>query len=88
MKLAAKAGAGNIVREMIIQSEQNGNPKVWTALEMERALRFINDRIENFGKADALAIIQTLTRKFDLTVADLHFQDDILNSTHGVQGLQ
>ena len=87
MKLAAKAGAGNIIREMIQQVEQNGNPKIWTALEMERALRFVNNQVENFGKAEALDVIETLIRKFEITDADLH-HDNTLSGTSGIQGLQ
>jgi len=88
MKLAAKAGAGEIIREMIQQVEQNGNPKVWTALEMERALKFINQQVENFGKAEALVVVETLIRKFEITDADLHHHNSLSSASSGIQGLQ
>jgi hypothetical protein len=88
MKLAAKVGAGELIREMIQQVDENGNPKAWTALEMERATQFINRHIEHFGKADALVVIETLMRKFDITERDLHHDSVSLPDSSGIQGLQ
>jgi hypothetical protein len=88
MKLTAKVGAGDLVREMIQQVDENGNPKAWSVLEMERAVHFINMHVENFGKAEATGIIQTLMRKFDIRPEELPKDEQLQPETTGVQGLQ
>jgi hypothetical protein len=88
MKLVAKAGAGEVIREMIQRVEENGNPKVWSANEIERATHFINHQIENFGKAEALLVVKTLIDKFDIHEQDLHSHSDVVPDPSGVQGLQ
>jgi hypothetical protein len=88
MKLTAKAGAGHIVRELIQRTDENGNPKIWSASEMEHAIHFINMTVENFGKAEALEIIQSLIKKFDIAQKDLTGDEVIQPDTPSVQGLQ
>jgi hypothetical protein len=88
MKLVAKAGAGEVIREMIQRIEENGNPKVWTANEIESATHFINHQVENFGKAEALMVVKTLIDKFDIHEQDLHSHSEVSPDSSGVQGLQ
>jgi hypothetical protein len=88
MKLVAKVGAGELIRQMIQLIEQNGNPKVWTPQEIDSATHFINHQTENFGKAEAVMIVKTLMRKFDIHEHDLHSDSDALPDASGIQGLQ
>jgi uncharacterized protein YktA (UPF0223 family) len=88
MKLTAKAGAGDLVRNLIHHVDENGNPKVWTATEMQSAIHFINAHVENFGKGEAIAVVQTLMRKFDIHTEELQSHSEPLPDTPGVQGLQ
>lgn len=88
MKLLAKAGGGEIVREMILRIEENGNPKIWSQQEIEGATHFINHQTENFGKHEAMNVIKILIEKFDISENDI---DDLLHTSSdspGVQGLQ
>jgi hypothetical protein len=71
MKLTAKVGAGNLVRELIQAVDDNGNPKEWTPNEMEQAIAFINMQVERFGKPQAAEVVSTLIRKFELSPEDL-----------------
>jgi hypothetical protein len=87
MKLTARIGAGELIREMIQQVDENGNPKAWTPQEMERAIHFIEMHVENFGSAEATAIILTLMKKFEITANDLHSIDES-QATPGIPGLQ
>jgi hypothetical protein len=86
MKLTAKVGAGNLVRSLVQQVDENGNPKVWTAAEIEHAVQFINNEVERFGKPDALEIIHTLMKKFDISPDALTTVEPIDHP--GVKGLQ
>jgi hypothetical protein len=88
MKLSAKAGAGDIVRELIQQVDENGNPKLWSAREMEHAIHFINMTVENFGKAEAIKVVQSLMKKFDILPEDLNRSAVLQPDTPGAQGLQ
>jgi hypothetical protein len=88
MKLTAKVGAGDLIRQMIQQVDENGNPRVWSAVEIERAVHFINMHVENFGKAEAIGIVQTLMRKFDIRAEELQGDEHSQAETPGVQGLQ
>ena len=70
MKLVAKAGGGSLIKDMIQQIDENGNPKVWTPHEVENGTRFIQWQLENFGTAEAIIIIQTLIKKYNLRIQD------------------
>src|SRR5688500_4305101 len=95
MKLTAKAGAGALVRELIQQVDENRNPKDWSRSEMENAIHYINYLVENFGKQEAMVVIRTLMKKFDIETSELANQEQPMKSEPsgipdpaGVQGLQ
>ena len=86
MKLTAKVGAGNLIRNLVREVDENGNPKKWSPSEITHAINFINTKVETFGREDALEVIHTLMRKFDVNPADLR-QAETVNDP-GVKGLQ
>jgi hypothetical protein len=91
MKFSAKAGAGELIKDLIRSVDENGNPKTWTTAEMQNAIRFLNQRVETFDKEQAAVIIQTLMRKFGLRSQDITMPDESFlesNEITGVQGLQ
>lgn len=90
MKFTAKAGAGTFVKDLVQQTDENGNPKDWTKTEMQRAIEFLNEHTEVFGKSDAITIVQTLMKKFDISANDLESNGDAeqIPATTGVKGLQ
>lgn len=55
-----------MIRDLIRQTDQNGNPKVWTSAELTAATDFVNWQTENFGSAEARAIIDTLQKKYNV----------------------
>lgn len=92
MKLLSKAGGGSFIKDLIQQTDQNGNPKSWTPSEIEAATQFINVQIENFGTAEAAIIIETLKKKYSLERArpgspDTSAHED-LPEAPGVHGLR
>jgi hypothetical protein len=70
VKLIAKAGGASLMKDMIQQIDTNGNPKVWTAAEVEAAVRYVDIQTENFGTAEAIIMIQTLLKKYNLRMED------------------
>lgn len=88
MKLLARAGGGSLIKDLIQEVDENGNPKIWNASEIEKAIRYVTWQIENFGPSEATAVIETLLKKYNLSPE--HFLTDrhpISESTN-VQGLQ
>ena len=66
IKLLAKAGGGSFVKDLVQQTDQNGNPKVWTAEEIKAATELVTNQTETFGTPEATIIIETLRRKYNL----------------------
>jgi hypothetical protein len=89
MKLMSKAGGGSLVKDMIQHSDETGNPKIWTRTEVESALVNLNQQIENFGKQEAIEIVETLLRKYRLHPEDFKAKyDEEIPEATGVKGLQ
>jgi hypothetical protein len=66
MKLMSKAGGGLLIKDMIQQIDEDGNPKTWTTHEIQRAIDFVTWQTDNFGTAEATSIIETLFKKYKL----------------------
>jgi hypothetical protein len=66
MKLVAKAGGGFLIRELIQHVDDNGNPKVWTPEEIRHAVDYVTLEIETFGEPEAMMVIGSLVRKYNL----------------------
>jgi hypothetical protein len=87
MKLVAKAGGGSLMKDMIQKVDESGNPKIWTPSEIDAALKYITWQIENFGAAEATAVIETLIRKYNLRPESFLSKKPVIE-TSGVAGLQ
>ena len=87
IKLIAKAGGGSLIKDLIRQVDENGNPKVWTTSEIVRATEFVEWQIQNFGTAEATAMIESLLRKYNIDPDDLRLSDESLESSPDVRGL-
>lgn len=92
MKLFSKAGGGSLIKDLIQQVDQNGNPKVWTPSEIASAVDFINWQTENFGTTEATAMVESLRKKYNLTSASQTLSDssahEELPEVPGVHGLR
>lgn len=91
MKLFSKAGGGSLIKDLIQQTDQNGNPKVWTSTEISAALDFVNWQTENFGTPEATVMIDTLRKKYNLGSASTESSDEgdvQLPTLPGVHGLK
>jgi hypothetical protein len=88
MKFTAKMGAGEMIKDLIREVDENGNPKAWTPAEIEKGIAYLNHLTESFDKTQARTIATTLIKKFDLDMTQLHSGAEIMPETNGVQGLQ
>lgn len=92
MKFTAKAGAGKFIKDLVREIDENGNPKSWTIREMENAIHFLHQRTEGFGKGEAILVVKTLLKKFDIDLSSLPQENDPSDERtgefSGIQGLQ
>jgi hypothetical protein len=88
MKLMSKAGGGLLIKDLIQHVDENGNPKVWTASEIEAAIQYVSGQTENFGTSEAEVIIETLIRKYNLQPQRFLVKEQPVTEAPGVQGLQ
>jgi hypothetical protein len=88
IKLFAKAGGGALIRDLVRQVDEDGNPKTWTISEIEKATEFIHWQTENFGTPEARAIIESLVKKYNLDLDDIKPEDNSLEASPDVRGLQ
>jgi hypothetical protein len=65
MKFIAKAGGGSLIKDLVQQVDQSGNPKIWTPSEIEAAIQFMQQQTENFGIAEARTMIESLQKKYN-----------------------
>jgi hypothetical protein len=66
LALIVRAGGGSLIRDLIRQVDENGNPAAWTDAELEHALTYLQWQNENFGAAEATAIAGILIREYHL----------------------
>jgi hypothetical protein len=92
MKLFSKAGGGSLIKDLIQQVDQNGNPKIWTPAEIASAIEYVNWQTENFGTAEAEIVIETLQKKYNLSSKaerlDNNSSTQDLPEVPGVHGLR
>jgi hypothetical protein len=90
MKLISKAGGGSLIKDLIQQVDENGNPKVWTPSELEKAVTYVYWQTENFGTAEATSIVESLLKKYNLRPENFSHEPVAVSSDDnaGVQGLQ
>lgn len=88
MKLLAKAGGGSLIKDLIQEVDENGNPKIWNLSEIEKAIRYVNWQIENFGTTEASSVVETLFKKYNLRPENFLTDHEPISEPTNVQGLQ
>lgn len=66
ISLLAKTGGESVIQDLIRAVDENNCPKEWTPMEIEKAVQYMNWQSENFGTAEATAIIEALLKKYNL----------------------
>ena len=56
--LLTKSGGESVIQDLIRAVDENDHPKVWTPAGIEKAVQYINWQSENFGTAEATAIMK------------------------------
>ena len=87
IRLITKAGGESLVKDLQLQVEENSNFDDWTSDELKKAIGYINWQSDNFGTAEATAIVDTLMHKYNLRHDDFAHHDELPDAP-GVKGLQ
>lgn len=73
--LIANLGGGeHILKDVIKQiNDARSNDKTWSAEEVERLLKYVTWYNEYFGKADAVARIDEMVQRYNISESDISF---------------
>ena len=65
--LISKAGGSSLIKDLIYETDQDGNARNWTADEIENAINYRQNINRYFGEGDARVIIENLSKEYNLT---------------------
>lgn len=65
--LISKAGGSSLIKDLIYETDQDGNAKNWTEDEIENAINYLQNINRYFGEGDARVIIENLSKAYNLT---------------------
>lgn len=65
--LISKAGGSSLIKDLIYETDQDGNARNWTEDEIENAINYLQNINRYFGEGDARVIIENLSKEYNLT---------------------
>ena len=65
--LISKAGGSSLIKDLIYETDQDGNARNWTEDEIENAINYLQNINRYFGESDARVIIENLSNEYNLT---------------------
>lgn len=68
LKLITLAGGSALVHDLVKEGDEEGNPKSWNNMEVEKAVEYIRRQVNNFSTSDAIIIVENLVREYNLPV--------------------
>jgi hypothetical protein len=71
IRLLCKGGSSSLIRDLIRETDEDGNARVWTEEEIESANNYLNWINQNFSSSDALVIINNLVRQYNIKVSQI-----------------
>ena len=64
--LIRNLGGEIFIKELIRESDQDGDPAHWTTEEIERAIEYVRSVNENYSTSDATTVISNIILKYHL----------------------
>lgn len=64
--LISKAGGSSLIKDLIYETDQDGNAKTWTEDEIENAINYLQNINRYFGEGDARIIIENLSKEYNI----------------------
>jgi hypothetical protein len=71
ISLLCKAGSSSLIKDLLRETDQDGDSRNWTVEEIENAINYLTWINKNFTAADATVIVNNLVRDYKLNVSEL-----------------
>lgn len=69
--LLCKGGSSSLIKDLIRETDQDGDARHWTVEEIENANNYLNWINKSFGSSDAMVIINNLAREYNIDLAKM-----------------
>jgi hypothetical protein len=65
--LISKAGGSSLIKDLIYETDQDGNARNWTEDEIENAINYLQNINRYFSEDDARVIVENLSKDYNLS---------------------
>lgn len=69
--LLCKAGSNSLIKDLLRETDQDGDARHWTVEEIENANNYLTWINKNFGAGDAMVIISNLVKEYNIDLTQL-----------------
>ena len=69
--LLCKGGSSSLIKDLIRETDLDGDARHWTVEEIENANNYLNWINKSFGSSDAMVIINKLAREYNIDLAKM-----------------
>lgn len=64
--LLCNAGSSSLIKDLLRETDQDGDTRHWTVEEIENAVNYLNWVNKNFSSTDAAAIVSNLSQEYQI----------------------
>lgn len=68
--LLCKAGGSSLIKDLLRETDQDGDSRHWTVEEIENAINYLTWINKNFSSADAAIIAGNLRREYNISLQE------------------
>ena len=69
--LLCKGGSSSLIKDLLRETDQDGDPRNWTVEEIENANNYLNWINKSFSAADATVIINNLVKEYQIDLTKI-----------------
>jgi hypothetical protein len=69
--LLCKAGSSSLIKDLLRETDQDGDARHWTVEEIENANNYLTWINKNFSAADAMVIVNNLVKEYNIELSKL-----------------
>ena len=69
--LLCKGGSSSLIKDLIRETDQDGDDRNWTVEEIENATNYLNWINKSFSISDAMVIINNLARDYSIDLSKM-----------------
>jgi 23S rRNA A1618 N6-methylase RlmF len=69
--LLCKGGSSSLIKDLIRETDQDGDAKHWTVEEIENSINYLTWINKSFSTSDAIVIINNLSRAYNIDLSKI-----------------